>query len=300
MTKLTKPGFYALAVLPMLFWGVAYVWIKVVYKYYGPLTTIFIRLLISGIILLAFALITRKFNKIRKEDYLLFFFLTLIDPLGYFACESIGLTHVSALVGSVIISTIPVFSAILGYFMLKEKLTVINFAGAVVSFVGIGIMVLKGDLTFMASPVGIALMFGAVLCAVIYSVVIKKLVSRYSGLTIVTVQNCVGAIYFLPLFLIFEFKNFVKVVPNFELISNLLLLAVFGSTLAFIIYIYIISEIGIGKTNMFVNLISVFTLIASYYILKEEITAKSIIGMIIVITGLYLSQIQKKTKTFCT
>ena len=96
----------------------------------------------------------------------------------------------------------------------------------------------------------------------------------------------------LPLFLFYEYKSFISVTPNFELISNILLLAVFGSTLAFMIYVRIIKEIGIGKTNMFVNLIPVFTVIASYFILKDAMTIKNIAGMVIVITGLYLSQIQ--------
>lgn len=298
MTKTTTLKFYLLAILPMFLWGVSYVSVKVVFRYYGPITTTFLRLLISGCVMLLFTAIFRKLEKIRKQDYLLFFAFILIDPVGYFLCESFGLTRVSALIGSIIISTIPLFSVIVGSALLKEKLTMLNFVGAVVSFFGIGIMVLKVDFTFIASPVGILLIFGAVFCAVIYSVIIKRLAARYSGLTIVTIQNCFGALYFLPLFLIFEYKNFIKVTPNFELVSNLLLLAIFASSLAFIMYIYVINKIGIGRANMFINLISVFTLLASYFILKEEITLKNIIGMLIVITGLYLSQIQKKKSQF--
>jgi drug/metabolite transporter (DMT)-like permease len=290
--------FYLLAILPMLFWGVSYVWVKVVFQYYGPITTTFLRLLISGCLMLVLTIALKKFDKIRKQDYLLFFGFILIDPVGYFLCESFGLTHVSALIASIIISTIPLFSVIVGSALLKEKLTPLNFAGAVISFIGIGFMVLKGDLTFIASPLGILLIFGAVFCAVIYSVIVKRLASRYSGLTIITIQNCFGALYFLPLFFFFEYKDFVKVSPNFELVSNLILLAVLGSSLAFIMYIYVISKIGIGRANMYVNLISVFTLLASYFILKEQMTFKNIIGMLIVITGLYLSQIRKEKAQF--
>ena len=276
----------------MLIWGIAYVWVKVVFKYYGPFTTTFIRLTISGLLLISISLINKKFNRIRKEDYLLFFLFTLIDPLGYFTCESIGLTHISALLGSLIISTVPVFSAFLGYFFLREKLTALNIFGAILSFAGIGVMILKPDLSFSTSPIGVLLMAGAVVCAIAYSLIVKKLSERYSTITLITVQNSVGAIYFLPLFLFYEYKSFISVTPNFELISNILLLAVFGSTLAFMIYVRIIKEIGIGKTNMFVNLIPVFTVIASYFILKDAMTIKNIAGMVIVITGLYLSQIQ--------
>ena len=278
--------------MPMLIWGLAYVWVKVVYKYYGPFTTTFIRLLISGTFLLLISLIFKKFNKIKKEDYLLIFLFTTVDPLGYFFCESIGLTHVSALIGSIIISTVPVISAVLGYFVLREKLTILNIFGAVLSFAGIGIMIFKPDLTFTYSPIGILLMFGAVGCAILYSIIARKLTQRYTPLTLITIGNICGSIYFFPLFMIYEYHNFLTVTPNFELVSNIALLAVFGSTVAFLIYMLILKEIGIAKTNMFINLIPVFTLIASYFILKEEISFKNFAGMCIVIGGLYLSQIQ--------
>ena len=278
----------------MLLWGLAYAWIKVVYEFYGPFTTTFLRLLISGVLMMIISFSLRKFDRIRKEDYLMFFVLTLVDPLGYFACESIGLTHISALLGSIIISTIPVFSAILSYFILREKLTWLNISGAILSFGGIAVMILKPDLTFTASPLGILLMFGAVACAILYSIIVKKLSARYTPFTLITVQNSFGAVYFLPLFLKFEYNHFITINPSIELISYILLLAVFGSTVAFIVYVIVLKEIGIGKTNMFINLIPVFTLIASYFILKEQMTITNIAGMCIVITGLYLSQIQKK------
>jgi drug/metabolite transporter (DMT)-like permease len=298
-----KALFYFLAIFPMLLWGIAYVWIKVVYKYYGPITTTFIRLLISGSLLMLIALIMRKRRaksearkqiKITRGDLVMFFLMTLVDPLGYFICESVGLTYVSALTGSIIISTIPLFSVATGYFLLKERLTILNISGAILSFSGIGIIILKPDLSFMASPFGVGLMFCAVFCAVAYSIIIKKLSGKYSALTIITVQNTAGAVYYLPLFLLFEYNNFIHVTPNAELIIHLLLLALLGSTIAFILYVITIEKIGIGKTNMFVNLIPVFTLIASYFILGEALTLKNVAGMVFVITGLYMSQIQKR------
>jgi drug/metabolite transporter (DMT)-like permease len=282
--------------MPMLIWGLAYVWVKVVYKYYGPFTTTFIRLSISGTLLILISVIFKKFDRIRKEDILLLFIFTIVDPLGYFVCESMGLTHISALVGSIIISTIPVFSAILGYFILRERLSVINIFGAMMSFAGIGIMIFKPDLSFTASPLGLILMFGAVGCAIIYSVIVKRLSERYNVFTLVTIQNTCGAIYFFPLFLIFESHKFLSITPNYELISNMLLLAVLGSTAAFLIYVLILIQIGIARTNMFINLIPVFTLIASWFILGDIITFKNFIGMSIVITGLYLSQIKKELR----
>ncbi|MBP7496112.1 MAG: DMT family transporter [Bacteroidales bacterium] len=286
--------FYIIAIIPMMLWGVSFVWSKVVFKYYSPITTTFLRLLISSILLIIFLSVTRKFQKIKKEHYKIFFLLSLVDPFGYFLCESFGINLLPSVIASIIISTIPLFSAFFGYFFMKERLTVFNFSGVFISFVGIGIMVLKKDFSFIASPLGVLLIFGAVFFALIYSIIIKDLSQTYKPMTIIAVQNILASFYFLPLFLIFDFDRFIMVKPNFELVSTLIMLTVLCSVLAFVIYIRTIKEIGIAKTNMFTNLISVFTLIAAYFIIDEVITLKSIVGMIVVIAGLYISQTHPK------
>ena len=71
----------------------------------------------------------------------------------------------------------------------------------------------------------------------------------------------------------------------------MLMLAVFASTLAFLLFIVVIRELGINKANMFTYLIPVFTAILSYFILSESFSFQKITGIILVITGVSLSQI---------
>lgn len=144
-----------------------------------------------------------------------------------------------------------------------------------------------------ASPVGIALLLFAVATAVGYSVFLKKLSLRYSALTIIAVQNLIGAFYFLPFFLFFEWDLFIGVKPDFNLVSSLLALAVFCSTIAYVLFTISTREIGVNRTSIFSNLIPVFTGIFSYFILGELFSLQKIFGMVVVIIGLYLSQIKK-------
>ena len=104
-------------------------------------------------------------------------------------------------------------------------------------------------------------------------------------------QNILGVIYFLPLFLFFDFNQFVTIKPDAEAIIAMLMLAVFASTLAFLLFIVVIRELGINKANMFTYLIPVFTAILSYFILSESFSFQKITGIILVITGVSLSQI---------
>ena len=95
----------------------------------------------------------------------------------------------------------------------------------------------------------------AVFSGVAYGIAAKKMSPKYSPLTIVRAQNLIGAIYFLPLFIYFEGKDFLKVTPNMELVTTLVMLALFGSTLAFIFMTRALRVLGVTRTNIFTNLI---------------------------------------------
>lgn len=118
--------------------------------------------------------------------------LLLLSLSAIFWEKSFGLSLVSSTVSAVIISTIPLFSPIAAYFILKETVSKDVILGIVVSFIGILIMLINPDFSISASPKGILLLFFAVLAAVAYSVVIKKLAFNYRPATIILLQNSLG------------------------------------------------------------------------------------------------------------
>jgi len=274
----------------MLFWGLSFVWFKIVVEWYHPITIIFLRLIVSGALMVVFMLVNRSWQTIKRKHLKYFLLLSFFQPFCYFLGESFGLTMVSSTIASVIIATIPLFSPIAAYFMVGEKVTVHIIAGILVSFVGVLLMLLNPDFSLNASPKGVMLLFVAVFAAVAYSVIIRKISHEYNPVTIITHQNLIGAVYFLPLFLIFDFKHFIAVKPTWELISAMLQLAVFASTLAYVFYIMAIKGMGMIKANVFTNLIPVFTGIFSFLILGETFTAFKIAGMILVMFGVLVSQ----------
>lgn len=281
------------AVFSMLFWGMSYVWSKIVFDYYSPLTTVFLRLVLSSIILTAYILLLNKSQKIQKKDYGLFLLSALFNPFLYFLGESYGLNLVSPTVSAVIIATIPLFTPVVAYLTLKERLTTLNLFGILVSFFGIILMLIDPDLSFRSSPLGILYLFGGVMAALIYTVILKKLTKRYTPLCIITYQNIIGIFYFLPFFLIIHYQNFIQVKLNAELVSSLLLLAVFASSMAFIFYTVAVRNLGMSKANVYSNLIPVFAAISAYFIVDEFFDFNKIIGMIIVICGVLLAQLRK-------
>jgi drug/metabolite transporter (DMT)-like permease len=196
---------------------------------------------------------------------------------------------VSATVGSVLISTIPVVATIGAWVIFRERLKVINYFGIIVSFIGIVVFVLdKGALTFNIK--GLSLLMLAVFSASGYNLTLSKLVGTYEPVFIVNAQNTIGAILFLPLFMTLDFRDLLVTRFSMDSLIPIFELSVFASCGAFILFAYSVRNMGITKANVFTNFIPIFTAIFSFVILGDKLTLQNIIGMMIVISGLIMSQ----------
>jgi drug/metabolite transporter (DMT)-like permease len=286
-----KATIHLAAFFSMLFWGISYIWSKIVFEYYTPLTTIFFRLIISFVVIYIFIRISKKREKIQKQDVWLFIVGSFFNPFLYFVGESYGLNQVSATISAFIIATIPVFTPFIGYFLFQERLSKLNIAGLLISFFGVFFIIFRKNLELDASPQGIALLFLAVFAAIIYSIFIKKLSGKYKPATIIFYENLLGTLYFLPLFIYFDAATFLEVKPSTEAIISLFMLGIFASSVAYILYTFVISQIGISKANLYTNLIPVFATIVAFYVLDEVASALKITGMFIIVLGVVLSQI---------
>ncbi len=278
----------------MLFWSFSFVWVKIVYLVYNPITTVFLRLIISTTLLFIIGKSIGRIQKINKSDRVQLILLAFFEPFLYFMGESFGLKLVSSTLGAVIISTIPLFSPIAAYFFHKEKISPKIVLGILVSIIGVGVIIFNKQLNLIASPVGIALLFLAVAAAVAYSTVLKNLASKYNPLTLISYQNLIGIVFFLPPFLIFDLQHFISAQPTTEVWLAIIQLAVFASSLAFIFFTYGLKYLGINKSNIFINAIPVFTAIFAFFVLNETLSFQKMIGISIVIGGLFLSQAKLK------
>ena len=284
------------AILSMIFWSFSFVWIKIVYEAYGPLTTILFRLLISSGLMLAFTILSRKLQKVQSGDLKMFVLLAFFEPFLYFMGESYGLKYVSSTVASVIVATIPLFSPIAAWYFYKEKLSRTNLFGLVITFFGVSLVVLDTSFNFTASPLGVALEFFAVFGAIGYASILKGISQRYNTFTIITYQNLIGAVFFLPFWLIFETNEFTQVPFNAKAFGAIIKLAIFASTFAFILFTYSVRNMGINKSNTFVNVIPICVAVFAYIILGDHLNFHQMIGIAIVISGLFLAQINWKRK----
>jgi drug/metabolite transporter (DMT)-like permease len=197
-------------------------------------------------------------------------------------------------VAAVIVATIPLISPLFAWYFFREKLKWMNVAGLSLSFAGVALVVLNGSLQFDASPLGVGLEFIAVLSAIGYSVVLRKLVDRYNTLSIIAYQNIIGIFYFLPVWLVVDYNDFLQRPFHSEAFRAIVLLAVFSSLLAFVFFTQSIRQIGVNRSNSFINLIPVFVAVLSFFVLNENLNLQKFIGIVVVVAGLFLAQVKRK------
>lgn len=283
---------YVLLTISMILWGTSFVWSKLALQHYNSFTIVFFRLLVSSIILVPVLIVTKKFRFPDKKHWLMFMLLALFEPYLYFIGETTGLSYVDPSMASVIISVIPLFTPFVAFYFLGERITILNVLGIMISISGIVVLVFGKDMSLQVSMVGLALLSLAIVAANGYSVMIKKIPNKYSILNIIFWQNIFGMLYFIPLLAIFSKDDFMLTGFVPDAIRAIFYLGFFASTLAFLFYMYGLKFMSITKVNVFTNIIPIFTIIVAYFFYGEEIGAKKILGIVIVIAGVVISQLK--------
>jgi len=277
----------------MIFWGMSFIWSKMVFETYDQITTIYFRLIISVIALFSFMKVANIPIKIDKKDFKYFIVSAIFNPFLYFIGENYGLKEVPAFLTSVIISTIPVITPFIVFLFYKENITLLNMVGLGISFIGVLIIIFSDGMALGGSLFGFSMLGMAVLAAIFYTVYVKRLSFKYQAVTIIAWQNLIGIILFSPLFFYFSFEKASQTIPSKETLLALVMLGLFASSAAFIFYTYGIQKLGIIKTNFYTNLIPVFSFIFAYLFLGEPVTWLKFTGLVIVITGIVFSEINK-------
>lgn len=278
----------------MVFWSFSFVWTKVAFESFPPMTLVLARLVISSLLLVVILLMIKQFQKLKRHDLKFFLLLAFFEPFLYFVGESHGLKLVSSTMGAVVIATIPVFSPFAGYLFFREKLTWSNLLAIVFSFVGVLLIVFESDFSLNVPIAGLLLLFLAVFSAIGYATVLKKIPSSYNAFNVIMYQNIIGALYFIPVFFIFDYHSFSVYSVTQSSLQALLMLAIFASTLAFILFTFGVRQVGVVRANIWVNTIPVFTALISWMVLDEVLTVQKMVGIFVVLGGVMLSQIKRK------
>lgn len=297
---------YIAVVTAMLIWAGAGIAVKEALVVFSPLTLIVLRFTLAVLLMLVVGLIFRSneilgLQRIAKRDIPLFLLGGLFQPFLYFIFETYTYqSFASPTIAEAMLSTQPVLAPVFAFLLLRERVTRNNIVGILLSTIGMLMLLLVGaDSYAMGNSWGVLLAVVTVSMSVSYSVILRRIPTCYSSLSIVFYVQSFSLILFYVVWMIMGeastlFYNAAKLVQNTTQFlysgAAVLYLAVFASVAAFVLFCYTVREIGVTRANVFNNVRPVFTALLMWLIFDEVLPIWKLIGIIIIIIGLFISQ----------
>lgn len=278
------------AFFTIIIWGTTFISTKILLTTFNPIEILFYRFVIGFTTLLL--VYPHKLKVKEKKHELYFMFAGLSGVTLYFLFENIALTYTLASNVGVIISIAPFFTAIMAhYFINGEKLKKNFCVGFICAILGIILISFNGGAVLKLNPIGDVLAIFASTLWAVYSILTKK-ISTFGYNTIQTTRRIFfyGLIFMILALFFLDFKMDVSRLFNPIDLLNIGYLGFGASALCFVTWNFSVKVLGAVKTSVYIYLVPVITVITSVIILNESITLISLLGTILTIAGLIVSE----------
>ena len=295
MTRRTLIG-HLFAIVVIIFWGMTFVSSKVLLKDFTPIEILFDRFVIATLALLIFAPKALKFISFKVELYSAF--VGLYGVVLYFLCENNALVYSNASNVCLIVSTTPLFVGLINCILVKKfDLSVNFFLGFVIAITGIACLSM-GTLSLHLNPLGDLLALGSAIMWAGYNYYVIKLKHENIDTLIITIKSFFySVILTIPCMLYYGYDLKLEALVKTINIVNYVFLAVLASSFGFYLWNKAIDILGVVKTNVYIYGTPVVTVVGAIVLIDETITIYTILGMILAIAGLVISQLKSKPKT---
>ena len=284
---------YIMLVCATLFWAGNFMVGKFAYlTNIPPMSLVFYRWSLVWLILLPFTfkeIIKSKEIIIKNLPLLLFLALTSVGLFNSFTYLS--LVHTQVINASLFNTAIPAIIILLCFLFKIEKTNKYQILGLIISVLGILSIITKLNLEIILSlnfNKGDLIMIGGVITWGLYSSFLKKKKFTLPLLTLVHILCTLGLIFILPQFL-YEFSQGQRIDLNLNLLYILIFLALFPSIGSYYCWAGAVSIIGANRAGIFLSLIPLFSTIMAIFFYNEQFQFFHLIGAILIILGLFLS-----------
>ena len=276
----------------VIVWGSTFVSSKILLQTFTPIELLFTRFVIGFITLCIMSPRILKLD--NKKDEIWYALCGLTGVCLYYYLENSALLYTYATNVGVIVSVAPFFTSILAHICFKDEPFKINFLiGFIVAFIGIFLISFNGQQMHL-SPKGDIITIIAASMWAIYSVVLKKI----NELNHSSIQNTkrifAWGVFFMMLGLPFSGYHVTlqEILVPIHFI-NLLFLGVIACAGCFAVWNYSCSILGSVRANQYVYFSPIATILFSTILLHEKITILIVIGTLLTLSGLIISEYKK-------
>ena len=287
---------HILAFITVAIWGSTFVFTKMLLlNGLSPAQIFTLRFIVAYVLLLAFELVTRwqsfRLFSTSWRDELVMLLLGITGGSIYFLTENAAMLYTTATNTSLIVCSCPLFAMLLVALAYRqtERFTRVQVIGSLLACLGMAVVVLNGRFVLHLSPFGDMLAFGACLCWAVYSLLMKSVTNRYSTFFITRKVFFYGLLTILPYYLLFPAFPSFDVIFSPEVLWNLLFLSVIASMVCFLVWNWVIHQLGAVVATNWVYFNPIITILFAWWLLHEHITLWFLLGSLLIIIGMILS-----------
>ena len=275
-------------------WGSAFIAIKISLNYFSPVSVASYRLIVASIFLLIFYIIGKYKTSLNRTDLIMLLFVGVVGNFLPFYLISWSEQHIQSSTAGILMGVGPILTLILSHFFTKDdRFTYYKLISISIGFIGV-LFIFEIDTLFNFGTANSLQLFSkfliiiAALGYMISNIVAYNTLKHIDSFSITFFATLFGALISVP-FLLYS-ETIQPSYINFSALLPILYLGIFPTALAFQLRYHITKTSGPVFLSYVAYLIPIFALIWGFVLLSEEIYLNSIIGITLILFGVYIGK----------
>ncbi len=281
---------WALLIVLSVVWGGSFLFIGIAVKELPPLTIVALRVLMAAMALHLILRLAGQSLPRGRQVWMAFLGMSILNNVIPFTLIVWGQSHIASGLASILNATTPLFTVLVAHWLtVDERLTKQRFAGVIVGFVGVAVMI--GAAAFQSWNVGLPAQL-AVLGAAISYAFSGVFGRRFKAMGIAPLATATGQVtvssaILLPLSLMVD-HPWTLPMPSTGVILSLIGLALVSTAFAYVLFFRLLARAGATNVGLVTFLIPISAILLGILVLGEILEPRHFAGMALIGAGLVL------------
>ena len=276
---------YGLVFLITAIWGLNVVFLKVLVENLPPQTMTAFRIMIAGITAIIIVYFAKSLRALSVREWLYTAFGMIFGVILHHLTLALGLMTTAASTGSLILSLVPLATAVLGVIFLGEQLTKMRVLGFILALAGV-FFIQGGSFSGLKLSQGELLLFTSMFAQAISFIFIKKATVTLDSKAVTAIMNLAGSVGLLLIAFIAEPDGLSNMTSaSLGVYIVLFTSGIVATGIGHMVFNSAIQKIGASKTAIFNNFVPFFGVLFSVIFLNEMIEPAQLIGFVFIVAG---------------